>query len=473
MKIISLKTENFMNLEAVELKLDAKGVIITGENGAGKSNVLKAIITAFGGKKTMPKRPIMDGKQKAQIVVETEDIIITRNFTQKGDYLKITRTDEKRLSYDTPQTLLDQLVGSISFDPLAFAKMEAKAQRASLLDLMQIDLEPFDDKHAGIKAERSVVLAEGKRLGVTFEGMEFDETLPNEEVGSDTWAKKLTAAYEFNAGMDTVIDTFKVCQMAGKKIDVAIKDAEEVISKLTAELATKKKILAEAKVKQVETQKEAVLLEKEIDSTDRIDTDAILADIKDVETKNGNIRLNHLYSETSMAIETNKAESSKLLKAMKAVEDEKADALAESKMPVKGLSVDADGVIYNDLPLKDGINHAKQLEVCVAIGMAMNPKLNVMLLDVNGVGSAGLKAIQKMATDHEPPYQLLMEKMDESGEVGIYIKNGSVVTKETTAAVSGIKPSAQSARGDRAKEGKTVVTKETPPSEQSESGKEA
>lgn len=466
MKIIKLTTENFMNLEAVELTLDGNGVIITGENGAGKSNVLKAIITAFGGKKTMPKRPIMDGKEKAQIVVETEDIVITRNFTQKGDYLKIVSKKVEGVSYDNPQTLLNKLVGKISFDPLAFANMEPKEQRVALLDLIGADLTPFDDKHAGIKADRSVVLAEGKRLGLIFESMEFDETLPEKETPVSEWTAKLAEGHEFNAKLDSAVRTLQQTKQIGENIETSIEKIKSEIEAMTEQLALKKNYLDQVKKNRLETEKKEDALEKEIDSTKRVVITAIEKEISDLEDKNANIRANATYRETSRAIEKNKAESSKLLKQMKAVEDEKADALSESKMPVKGLSVDADGVIYNDLPLKDGINHAKQLEVCVAIGIAMNPKLNVMLLDINGVGSAALKAIRKMAVDHKPPYQLLMEKMDESGEVGIYIKDGAVVTKES-ASISGIKPSAQSARGDRAKEA-VVLVEESASSEQAQ-----
>ena len=127
-----------------------------------------------------------------------------------------------------------------------------------------------------------------------------------------------------------------------------------------------------------------------------------------------------------MAIEKEKAKSSDLLKQMKAVEQEKADALAESNMPVEGLSVDEDGVIYNDLPLKDGTNHTKQLEVCIKIGMAMNPKLRVVLIREGSLlDDENLAMIAKMAAESD--YQVWIERVDTSGKVGVVIEDGAVI----------------------------------------------
>jgi DNA repair exonuclease SbcCD ATPase subunit len=437
MKILSLQAENFKNLKAVELKLDGKGAIITGKNGAGKSSVLDAVCVAFGGKKAMPKQPIRNGESKSLIVLETEDIVIERHITGKGDRVVIKNKDG--LTYGSPQSLLDRLVGQISFDPLAFAKMDAKDQRAALLDLLGVDLEPFDDKHAGLKAERSVVLSDIKRMDVDFQRMEFDETLPREEIKVGELTTNLTEALAHNATLDglkkkedeTANDVANL-QDNLESLAVRIRDLEKQIAEAEKQLAKEKEDMAVLEQSQegvCDLYADAAEKVKQFKPTDVV---AIQDEINKVEETNKGVRANAEYRKTSMAIERKRKESSDLLKAMKAVEDEKTQALAKAPMPVKGLSVDDDGVVYEGMSLKDGINHAKQLEVCVAIGMKMNPKLNVMLLDINGVGTEALQAIEKMAADHEPPYQLLMEKMDETGDVGIYIEDGSVVDENAS-----------------------------------------
>lgn len=46
--------------------------------------------------------------------------------------------------YPTPQTLLDGLVGKLSFDPLAFTRLSAREQRQALLDLLNLDFTQAD-----------------------------------------------------------------------------------------------------------------------------------------------------------------------------------------------------------------------------------------------------------------------------------------------------------------------------------------
>lgn len=431
MKIISLKAENFKNLTAVELRLDGKGVIITGPNGAGKSNVLDAVITAFGGKKTAPQKPIKDGEEKAVIVLETEDIIIKRRYTEKGEYLEVTNKEDA--VFKSPQSLLDKLVGSISFDPLAFARMEAKEQRKALLDLIQLDLAEFDEKYETLKQERSVVLSSIKELKVDFDRMEYVEGLPDKELNLSDLTEKLKKAHAVNAKHD---ELKAECEALGSSIahdSDRIDDANAELKRLQDMVACQVQKIKDMEAVKEKHSKELSAASESLKKSSRVDTDTIEAEISHLEQKNRQIRNNAEYKAIEAKIDVKSKESSDYLQKMKQVESDKAKALSESPMPVKGLSVDENGVIFDGKPLKDGTNHAKQLEVCVAIGMAMNPKLNVMVMDINGVGSESLAAIQKMAADHEPPYQLLMEKMDETGKVGVYIKDGHIETDNTPA----------------------------------------
>ena len=48
----------------------------------------------------------------------------------------------------------------------------------------------------------------------------------------------------------------------------------------------------------------------------------------------------------------------------------------------------------------------------------------MMMLDINGLDSDTLASINKLASEKD--YQLLMEKTDESGKVGVFIRDGAV-----------------------------------------------
>jgi DNA repair exonuclease SbcCD ATPase subunit len=93
MKIIKLTAENVMKLSAVEIVPKDNLVLVTGENGAGKSSVLDSIVMALCGKSAIPAEPIKKGANKGKIVVELEMYRIERSFTPGNSYLKIEGVD--------------------------------------------------------------------------------------------------------------------------------------------------------------------------------------------------------------------------------------------------------------------------------------------------------------------------------------------------------------------------------------------
>lgn len=433
MKVVTLKAENFKNLTALEIRLDCKGAIITGPNGAGKSNVLDILETAFGGKDAAPDRPIQGGADTARIVVKTEDLIVMRKFTAKGSYLEITSTDGK-MKYNSPQALLDQLMGKISFDPLAFSRMKPEEQRAILLEMVELDLTELDTRYDVIKSDRSTSLQRVMFAKAELQAMTFTDDLPDEEIDQVKIVSQLNDAHAHNNGITeakSLQDKFEAKETEiASAVRVERAGIEELSEKITE--LTEQRLKATGKLAHTLTDYEEAKARflKQGDIVAQlvpVDTEPIKASLTELQATNAKIRDNGEYRATEKAITDYKVVASEQLQAMNAVKDEKTAALAKAKMPIEGLSIDDEQVLYNNLPLSGkGTNHAKQLEVCVAMGMAMNPKLNVMLLNINGIGDETLAAIQKLAEGHDPPYQLLMEKYDTSGKVGIFIQDGTV-----------------------------------------------
>lgn len=87
-------------------------VVIKGENGAGKSSVLDSIAYALGGEKLCPPQVIRKGARSATVRVDVGDLVVTRKWTAGGSRLEVVGT-----KYQSPQAILDRLVGSLSFDP--------------------------------------------------------------------------------------------------------------------------------------------------------------------------------------------------------------------------------------------------------------------------------------------------------------------------------------------------------------------
>ena len=155
MRIVRLQAENVKRLRAVEIAPDGNVVVIAGRNAQGKSSVLDAIWMALAGgsgaKET--SRPISDGEERASVVLDMGDIVVTRRWTSSGTTLEVTSPDGAR--YPSPQSLLDGLLGRLSFDPLAFAQQDPKGQLATLLSVVDL---PFDP--AELDTERDVAFAQ-------------------------------------------------------------------------------------------------------------------------------------------------------------------------------------------------------------------------------------------------------------------------------------------------------------------------
>ena len=126
MKIVSLEAENVKFLKAIRIETDGSLVVIGGDNASGKSSILDSIEYAINGATSIPSEPIRKGKKKARIVVDLGNIVVTRTFTSKGTNLTVKGKDGA--VFGTPQSLLNELVGKLTFDPLEFSRMDVAKQ---------------------------------------------------------------------------------------------------------------------------------------------------------------------------------------------------------------------------------------------------------------------------------------------------------------------------------------------------------
>ena len=97
-------------------------------------------------------------------------------------------------------------------------------------------------------------------------------------------------------------------------------------------------------------------------------------------------------------------------------------------MPIPGLSIDDGIVIFEGIPLEQ-CSGSDIVRISCAIAMSQNPELRVLLVDdANGFDSEHLQIFKDMAKDKN--YQVWMTRVDESGEVGIEIRDGRIYERE-------------------------------------------
>ena len=108
-----------------------------------------------------------------------------------------------------------------------------------------------------------------------------------------------------------------------------------------------------------------------------------------------------------------------------ALDKSKLDAIKGAKFPVDGLGFDDNGVTYNGVPFSQA-GSAVRLRTSVAMAMAMNPELRVIMIrDGSLLDSKNMAIIEEMAKEHD--FDIWIEKVNESGKIGIVIEDGSVV----------------------------------------------
>jgi len=113
---------------------------------------------------------------------------------------------------------------------------------------------------------------------------------------------------------------------------------------------------------------------------------------------------------------------------MQDVEAGKAKLLADSNIPVPGLSVENDTVTYNSVPV-DQLSTSEKVRVGASIAVAQNPKAKIILADdVSLLDKSNLDVLHETCKG----YQLWQVVNDESGDVGFYIEQGELKQKEVT-----------------------------------------
>jgi hypothetical protein len=139
---------------------------------------------------------------------------------------------------------------------------------------------------------------------------------------------------------------------------------------------------------------------------------------------NKKVQENRLYEEVSKQVEYLRENSGLLSTQMTKIVDAKAKALAKTKFPIKGLAIDDDGVTFERIPLIQ-CSSAQRIRISVAIGLAMNPKLKVLLIREGSLlDTKNLKMVAKMAEKADA--QIWLERVSKGKECSVIIKDGSV-----------------------------------------------
>lgn len=428
MKIISLVAENIKKLVAVEIEPTGAVVQITGANANGKTSVLDSIWWALEGAKHIQAAPIRKGEDKARIRLDLGELIVTRTFERRDDdeittRISVHNADGVRIP--SPQKVLDELVGALSMDPLEFMRSKPDAQVKTLRSFVSgVDFDEIERANKEDYDARTDVNREAKALVAQAMAIRVPTGTPVDRIDESALVAELERAAEHNADIERLKADRERAEHAIASRRKAADEAMGRVKRLRAEAAREEE-LASKFVSDAEELSarlaEAEPLPAPIDASDlrrKIDEAREINEAVDARNRRGELERRAAKLEAKSAALTD------------AIAERKAameKAVAESDMPIPGLSLGDDEVMLNGVPLTQA-SDAEQLRASLAIAMALNPRLRVIrvrdgsLLDRNA-----MKIVAEMAEDKD--FQVWIERVDDSGKVGFVLEDGHVVAR--------------------------------------------
>ena len=241
MTIIKLEASNVKRLRAVTITPQGSAVLIGGRNAQGKSSVLDAIAYALAGKDAIPTEPIRRGEKSASIVLETQEIVVTRKFTAKGSTLEVTNKDG--MVFPSPQAVLDKLCSKVAFDPLAFVRLGEsvagrREQLRQLRDLVGVDTSKLDAERATVFAKRTEVNRQVAAQHAVFSALPSTGPAPVDVKGLLGQMQDMEAK---NAQADQLLRAAEEAERKAMSGEARLRQAVEAVKRIEAELAKAKK----------------------------------------------------------------------------------------------------------------------------------------------------------------------------------------------------------------------------------------
>jgi DNA repair exonuclease SbcCD ATPase subunit len=447
LRVIGLQVENFKRLVAIDLALDGSVVEITGKNGAGKSSTLDAIWAALGGEGAIPSKPIRKGEKAATIRVQLGDdkptLVVTRSFAAKEDggyTTKLTVEAADGARYAKPQTMLDDLVGALAFDPLAFTRMKPREQLEQLRAFVPgVNFEEIDGQNRADFDRRTDVNRQAKQARARLATMPVPGDPRHERIDETAIVAELEQAgvvatdiEKERARRDDLKRELRSTEQEAQTHRLVLADQRAEIEQLEMRIASIKQLMA-SRERSIEHTDAAA--KRQLADLEALPPLAIAPDTADIRRRLAEARARNqelderdrtLAERERVAKEAEAAEqrAAEYTARMEQRNRDKAAAIGAAKLPIDGLGFGDDVVLLNGLPF-DQASSAEQLRVSVAIAAALSPKLRCAYVrDGSLLDDDGMRLLRELAEQYQ--FQVLCERVSGDSPVGIVIEAGRV-----------------------------------------------
>jgi DNA repair exonuclease SbcCD ATPase subunit len=427
MHIIRFEAQNIQRLSAVTIEpsKDSAAVVLAGGNEEGKSSCLDAIEMALAGERVMPPEPIRRGQERAQVVLDLGDMIVTRRFTSKGSSLTVT--NREGLKYPSPQSLLEGFYNKLTFDPLAFAHAKSDEQAAILRNLAGVNTADLDSTRKQVFDQRTLINRDVAKARGAFERAEHFEDVGTEPQDVAAIIAALDDAERLALVLAEADRQLAIADGKKRAAEDRVRHASAAVyaARLALERAESELAEAETAANAAATTIEALTADRNTAKANVPDTSELRTRLAGVEAHNRKVEANKRRAELADEAVRVQRDAEALTKRIEELDASKAKRLASAKFPIDGLGLNDDGVTWNGFPFQQA-STAIRTRVSVAIGFALHPKLRVLLVrNGNDLDAKNLKLLAEAAA--EAGGQLWIERIaGGDGLQTIVIEDGAV-----------------------------------------------
>lgn len=422
LRVSHLTEHNLMKIQTLEIIPGEKSlIIIKGPNEQGKTSAIRGLVSALGGKKLDPDVPIRLGESEALTDVILSDELAARyrvkvSYTPKNRYLKVYRIEnDGEVEIKSGQTFLNDMIGSLTFNPVLFMTSSSEKQikmlfdaigKAEMLEQALKDRQEAYDRRTVINRQLKTIEADIKAK---------PNPAPNEVL-----ERKLPQAVEME--LEKIESDNEKIRQARRKLEEHSRETTKKRDRMEALAKEISKLKEEVhKRLQIEAEAENKLLGHKV-----VDTTEIAQRIQDISLHNAKCDQQDEHNALKAKRKRFKDAAKEKESEMSLIDTAIRDTLNSSDIGkhVPGLTVSQEGkILHNGVPISQA-SGMEQLKLSSLIGMSADPNVRVMCIDEGDrLDPNSINELKRIATEHN--FQIWMTAIYAGGADDEHVVNMS------------------------------------------------
>lgn len=443
MYIKKLELLNFQVIKEFNAEFTGNVYFITGDNELGKSTLLKAIGALLTGERDEVLR---NGETKgfAKMVVgdDGEEFDVQLSFTQNNPRGTLTIKQASTGMQTSNVSMLQRIFGYQDYDAVEFSRWSETAEGRRKQIAVVKSLLPVAVRERIEKIDSDVAILKSERTGINRDVKTFESLVKAATVSSDDIAKyaepidlaDLMQKQQINAALIEKAKTVRAalqqrteqlavipkritaenerydCELLA--IDRRVEEAKDAYERAMAAAETDKKSALDshnaelahidAERADIETRKgnaEKWLKDYEANNPEKSDIPVMLAQATEHNKKHALVKE---YTSRKKQLDEVVAKSIAMDDEIGKLNDERADLIAKSELPIAGLSFTDDGLELNGVPFIPGkVSDSQQMMIAAKLIIASNPKVKVFrIARCESLGAKRLKELITIAKEN-------------------------------------------------------------------------